>query len=147
MIYINVNINYNTYINILYYLRKKMKNVKVMENDLENKRQEKQRKKIENYFDKKYEKLYFKHLILREKSLRILQCGGDGQLIGNEVQEHLLKVIQFFYNQLLKVNSKDSTYTSKRKTFLLEYLKKILLQNVSQMDEWIGLLINTNKNK
>lgn len=82
-------------------------------------------------------------MALKEDIYRILYCGIGDRKIHVRLLESLDKFRQFFNEKVSQINSVDSTWPTQYKVHLLEHLKKMFAQNVSDVDKLINTIIET----
>lgn len=77
---------------------------------------------------------------LKKETLKILLRGVGDKEIVNLVQINLKNILTFFEQKLSYIM--DSSWLQREKTLLLEHLRKLQLQNVHHMENWIDVVIN-----
>lgn len=115
-----------------------------MKNEIKKKKRCPRRRSVyEKQIDKEYSILNNEFTKLKEESLRILCSGIGDRKIDVRVLANLNNFRQFFHEKLSEINSVHSTWSMQYKVYLLEQLKKLYTQNVSQVDELINMIIET----
>lgn len=120
--------------------------LKELENELHDMRP---RKNLNSDSDKKflnktYNILNSELVALKEETVRMLMCGVGDREIADRVADHLDKVSRFFSDQLHKIDwAEESTLSPQCAALVLEHLKKLFEQNLSQMEVWIDWIIES----
>lgn len=74
----------------------------------------------------------------------MLYCNIGNINIGDQIEAHLKEMALFFHRRLSAIKSNDSSVPGslRYKTCTAKHLKKLFLQTVNRIDEWVNILVN-----
>ncbi|XP_025201623.1 uncharacterized protein LOC112599099 isoform X2 [Melanaphis sacchari] len=105
------------------------------------------KKKYEVKICKEYKQLQKDFTALKDESMQILNYSNQvtdekWRRIADSIQNYLKRVREFFDCERTHINSMADTLTLRDRTLALEKLKKLYTNHVSQMDEWIEIVVS-----